>query len=134
MLRKLVRKAWRLTARAVNRLDETPEDAELHQIRKRAKRARCPAELGRGVFRRQADRFAKRLAELLDVLREIQDTVVAEERLRSMAVTHRELAGAPAFVAGTLACLERDARVVARDRWLHVWRSTRRKRLRRWLD
>ena len=128
VLRTVTRKAWRRTARAVDRLESSPPDAALHEIRKRAKRARYAAELGREVFGKPAMRLAERLADVQDELGALQDTVVAEERLRSL-----RLPSASAFVAGMLACSERAARAGARGRWWGAWKAARSKRLRRWL-
>ena len=128
VLRTVTRKAWRRTARAVDRLEATPPDAALHEIRKRAKRARYAAELGRELFGKPARRFAERLADVQDELGSLQDTVVAEDRLRSL-----QLPNASAFVAGMLVCEERAARAEARGRWRGSWKAARSKRLRRWL-
>ena len=129
-LRRLVRKAWRRTVRAVERLGDKPSDIELHEIRKRAKRARYACELAAGVFGKDASRFARGLEAVQDVLGDVQDTVVAEQRLRDGSV---RLAGSSAFSAGTLACLERTDRRRARKRWPKVWKTVRSKRRRRWL-
>ena len=129
-LRRLVRKAWRRTVRAVERLGDKPSDVELHEIRKRAKRARYASELASGVFGKEAARFARGLEALQDVLGEVQDTVVAEQRLREGSI---RLAGSSAFSAGTLACIERRERRRARKRWPEVWKTARSKRRRRWL-
>ena len=129
--RKLVRKTWRRTARAVSELDREPSDASLHEVRKRAKRARYAAELGRGVFGKPARRLAKRLETVQDALGELQDAVVAEEYLWSL--TTRGLSAPAAFVAGAIACEERGARGAARNRWRADWRSVNKRQLRRWL-
>jgi CHAD domain-containing protein len=133
VLRKLVRRAWLRTDRAVAKLDDDPEDAQLHEIRKRTKRARYAAELGQGVFGQPSERFAKRLARLQDVLGELQDTVVAQERLRSLARSDSGMTRASSFVAGVLAGIEQDAGANARRRWPRAWKSARSRRLRRWL-
>jgi CHAD domain-containing protein len=130
-VRTLVRKAWRRTDRAVGRLDDDPADEQLHEIRKRAKRARYAAELAAGVFGKDADRLARRLEEVQDVLGELQDTLFAENHLRSMG--RDRLVDGAAFTAGTLACLERETKRDARDGWPRVWKAARAKRLRRWL-
>jgi len=127
LLRRVIRKAWRRTARAVDRLDRSPPDAALHEIRKRAKRARYAAELGRDVFGKPAGRFAKRLTDVQDGLGELQDAVVAEERLRSLRLPNDST-----FVAGVLVCGERAARARARDRWPRLWKAAETKRYRRW--
>ena len=128
VLRTVTRKAWRRTARAVDRLDPEPPDVALHEIRKRAKRARYVAELGREVFGKPAMRLADRLADVQDGFGELQDTVVAEERLRSL-----HLPSGSAFVAGMLVCSERSARAEARVRWRRLWKAASAKRVRRWL-
>jgi CHAD domain-containing protein len=130
-LRTLVRKTWRRLAGAVERLDADPSDEDLHEIRKRAKRARYAAELSAGVLGKGADKFAGRLERLQDVLGELQDAVIAERRLRLLA--RDRLESGPAFAAGTLGCAEREARADARDGWRNVWKAARAKRLRRWL-
>ena len=53
-LRKLARKAYRRVARGVARLDGAPSDADLHEIRKRAKRARYAAELATDALHAEA--------------------------------------------------------------------------------
>jgi CHAD domain-containing protein len=132
-LRKLARKTWRRTARAVARLDGDPTDADLHEIRKRAKRARYAAELATGALHEKAGPLADRLADLQDVLGELQDAVVAEERLTTL-VRRGRLTGEAAFAAGRLACLEDEARSDARDRWPAAWKAARAKRLRNWFS
>jgi CHAD domain-containing protein len=130
-LRTFVRKAWRRTDRAVGRLDEDPTDDELHEIRKRAKRARYAAELAAGVFGRDADRFAKRLEEVQDILGELQDAVFAEGHLRSIG--RDRLEDGAAFTAGALVCMEQETKRKAREAWPRIWRTARAKGLRRWL-
>jgi CHAD domain-containing protein len=132
-VRKLVRKTWRRVGRAVARLDEDPSDGDLHEIRKRAKRARYAAELAAGALHEEAGSLAKRLADVQDVLGELQDAVVAKERL-NMLVRRGRLPGEAAFVAGKLACLADDARSDARDRWPAEWQAARAKRLRNWFS
>ena len=108
-LRKLARKAYRRVARGVARLDGAPSDADLHEIRKRAKRARYAAELATDALHAEAGPLAERLADLQDVLGELQDVVVAEDRLK-MLVRGGRITGEAAFTAGMLACLEDEAR------------------------
>ena len=129
VLRRVTRKAWRRTARAADRSGRSSPDPALHEVRKRAKRARYAAELGRDVFGKRATRLAERLTDVQDGLGEVQDTVVAEERLRAL-----QLPSDSAFVAGMLVCGERTARADARDRWPRLWKAARAKRLRRWFS
>ncbi len=132
LLRKLVRKAYRRVSREVARLERAPSDADLHEIRKRAKRARYAAELATDALHAEGGPLAERLADLQDVLGELQDVVVAEDRLKMLARRGR-IMGEAAFAAGMLACLEDEARSAARDRWPAAWKAARSKRLRRWL-
>jgi CHAD domain-containing protein len=131
-VRKLVHKSWRRLSRAVKRLDADPDDAALHEIRKRAKRARYAAELAAEALEEDAGGLAKQLADLQDVLGEIQDAVVAEERLGALARDER-ISERAAFAAGKLACTIGQARSGARDRWPADWEKAKAKRLRGWL-
>ena len=119
--RKLVRKTWRRTARAVRHLDRAPSNESLHEVRKRAKRARYAAELGRGLFGKPARRLAKRLEKVQDTLGELQDAVVAEEYLASLPA--RGVSASAAYVAGAIACEERGACASVRTRWRADWKA-----------
>jgi CHAD domain-containing protein len=132
-VRKLVRKSWRRLSRAVRQLGDDPNDAALHEIRKRAKRARYAAELATSALEYKAGPFADRLADLQDILGELQDSVVAGERLAALVRDDR-ITGGAAFAAGTLACGHDAARRDARRRWSALWEAARKKRLRRWLN
>ena len=81
------------------------------------------------MFGTRATRLAQRLTDVQDGLGEVQDTVVAEERLRAL-----RLPSDSAFVAGMLVCGERAARADARARWPGLWKAARAKRLRRWFS
>jgi CHAD domain-containing protein len=131
-LRKLAGKSWRRLARGVKRLSVDPTDAELHEIRKRAKRARYAAELAAGALHEDAEPLAHRLAALQDVLGELQDAVVADDRLTTL-VREDRLSAQAAFAAGKLACVVGEARWQARSGWPAAWKAARAKRLRTWL-
>ena len=133
-LRRLIRKSWRRVPRSVDRLEAEPDDPALHEVRKRAKRARYAAELasvgvGQGA---EADRLAGRLEDVQDVLGELQDAVVGDQRL-AMLVRDGRITGEAAFVAGKIACTMGQARSEARDAWPGAWKAASKKRLRRWL-
>ncbi len=131
-LRKVAGKSWQRLARGVKRLGADPADAELHEIRKRAKRARYAAELATGALHEDAEPLADRLADLQDVLGELQDAVVANDRLTTLIRDDR-LSAEAAFAAGKLACLIDQARSEVRGRWPAAWKAARAKRLRRWI-
>jgi CHAD domain-containing protein len=128
-VRKLALRSWRRVARAVEQLGSEPPDAALHEIRKRAKRARYAVELVTDALEVDARPFAERLADLQDVLGELQDAVVAEERLAAL-VRNDRIGTDAAFAAGELACAMSQAREDARYRWQATWKDARGKRLR----
>jgi CHAD domain-containing protein len=119
---------WRRLRSAVRRLGVTPTDPELHRIRILAKRARYAAEAVAPVAGAEAAAFAKAAAKLQTILGEHQDSVTAQDWLRSPRVTGRR-----AFVAGELIALERIAAAEARTAWPGVWTSLERKKLRDWM-
>jgi CHAD domain-containing protein len=123
----LVRADWQRLRKAVKELPETPEDADLHQVRILAKRARYAAEAAEPVAPKRATAFAEAAADLQTVLGDHQDTVSTRAWLRNAAQ------GTVAFVAGQLHTLERDDARAARELWNRKWKLLDRKSLRRWM-
>ncbi len=101
----------------VEGLPEPPGDADLHQVRIRAKRVRYAAEAVTPVFGKRAAKLARRAARLQDTLGELQDASVAYARLERMAATDPSLA----FAAGQLAGFELVRAEQARAGWRPVW-------------
>lgn len=130
-LEALVRPLWKKLRRSVDALDHDPPDAALHEVRIRAKRTRYAAEAVAPAIGRDARRFAKRIAEIQEVLGEHQDAVVAEQWLRAQLGSTSS--GPMLFVAGELAAIERSAARAARAQFPGVWKRARRARLRDWL-
>ena len=129
---KLAHKAWKRVRKQVEELGPDPQDAALHELRKRVKRARYAAELVDPLVHGDASDFAIKLADLQDVLGKLQDSVVADHWLRSRVaseVTSREV-----FAAGALHARELRQRAEARRRWRHAWDRGRRAKLRSWMD
>jgi CHAD domain-containing protein len=107
-------------------------DIAVHEARKAGKRLRYATEVARPAVGKDAKRFAKELKGFQDALGEHQDTVVAREALRHLAVeAHGD--GGNGFAFGVL--YGRDAARAARieeelpDLWAQAWR----RRNRRWL-
>jgi CHAD domain-containing protein len=98
--------------KAVDRLEDEPEDDALHAVRIKAKRARYAAELA-GL-----KRYIKRAKVLQDVLGELQDAVTAERRLRAFASASPE----QAIAAGRLVERERGRQARARADWPAAWK------------
>jgi len=123
----LVRKPLDRIDRAVDELDDEPPDVALHDIRKRAKRARYAAEAAAPVAGKPARRLASALADVQDILGDHQDAVVAGQWLRDAlaAASPRQT-----FVIGQLAALEQADANASRAAWRDAWKSASRKRVR----
>ncbi|MEU3185663.1 CYTH and CHAD domain-containing protein [Streptomyces sp. NPDC006923] len=113
----------RLAARVELALSLPPgrdRDLALHDARKAAKRVRYAAEAARPALGKPAKRFAKRTKAVQNVLGDHQDSVVARETLRTLAVK-AHAAGESAFTWGLLYGRE-EARGARRERELpEVW-------------
>ncbi|MFJ9110675.1 CHAD domain-containing protein [Streptomyces sp. NPDC102283] len=113
----------RLAARVGHAFGRPPgpeRDAALHEARKAAKRARYAGEAARPALGKPAKRFAKRVKAVQSVLGDHQDSVVARETLRALAI-QAHAAGETAFTWGLLYGQE-EAAAEARERELpDVW-------------
>ncbi len=127
----LVGRAWRKLRRTVADLGPEPADADLHQVRIKAKRCRYAAEAVVGVEGRPAKRFASAVAGLQDVLGRLQDAVVAAAWVRD-AIT-AETSVDQAVAMGELLGFAAVAAEEARRGWADAWKAARRKSLRSWL-
>ncbi|MEU5399097.1 CYTH and CHAD domain-containing protein [Streptomyces sp. NPDC005963] len=76
-------------------------DLALHEARKAAKRARYAGEAAKSALGKPAKRFAKRMKAVQTVLGDHQDSVVAREALRNLAI-QAHAAGESAFAWGLL--------------------------------
>ncbi len=131
LLKGFVRAAWDNLSDAVDRLGEEPPDDDLHDVRKRAKRARYAAEAVEPMFGKRARGLIRALTEVQDVLGEHQDGVIAAQWLREAATeVHDE---GTAFAAGQLVMQESEAARGGRRAWPPTWRDASRKKLRAWL-
>jgi CHAD domain-containing protein len=124
---KLLRRTWRSAHERVERLDGTPTNRQLHQVRIAAKRLRYAVEAFEPVAGRPARSFMKRLQRLTALLGDEHDAVVNQQRLRVLA-QQPELA----FVAGELTALEGNVVAAVRREWRAAWRKATAKRTRFW--
>jgi CHAD domain-containing protein len=136
VLPDLVQRNWRKLARDARSLGPDSPGEEYHQVRVRAKRARYAAEavapaLG-GERGSHAKRFAKRAADIQDVLGELQDTVVARETIEPVAGSHPS-DGPLNLAAGQMLERERHAGERARSQFPGVWKKLDRQKVRSWL-
>ena len=93
---------------------------------------RYASELVSPLAGKRADQLASRLADVQDVLGELQDADVAAEWLRRTSGTLSS--NGAAFVAGELCRLQAEERARARRAWRTEWRSARKKKLRAWMN
>jgi CHAD domain-containing protein len=106
--------------------------AALHRARKSARRARYAAEAASPVLGRPARRFAREMKKVQAVLGDHQDSVIARQAARDLAIG-AHLAGENAFTYGLLYECEshRAERRAAEAR--RVWERASRSRYRRWM-
>ncbi|MET7364689.1 CYTH and CHAD domain-containing protein [Streptomyces sp. NPDC005566] len=113
----------RLATRVGHALEQCPghdRDLAMHEARKAAKRVRYAGEAARPALGKPAKKFAKRIKAVQKVLGEHQDSVVARDALRALAVQAHG-AGESAFTWGLLYGQE-EAAAADRERELpEVW-------------
>ncbi len=108
-------------------------DVALHDARKAYKRARYAAEALAPDAGPSADRLAKRLRNLQDILGERQDCIVAAELLRDYGM-RAHLDGENAFSYGMLYARQTAAAARELDDLERARRRSRRRGVRAWLD
>ncbi|WP_024368271.1 CYTH and CHAD domain-containing protein [Arthrobacter sp. TB 26] len=96
-------------------------DAELHDVRKRAKRLRYAAEASAPIFGKPATVLARAAEEIQESLGDHHDSVVTRDLLRQLA---SDDAGANAFTYGRLHALEQQGGEDARERFFRTWRTS----------
>jgi CHAD domain-containing protein len=121
-LEQIARQEFARLARRVAKLGTQPDAAALHGLRIALKRARYTAELA-APRTKPGRRFLARAKALQDILGEHQDAVIAEQRLRSSAVTDAHTAAA--FVAGRLAERQLARRTRALEQLPRAWSRVR---------
>jgi CHAD domain-containing protein len=121
---RLARRRWKQLRRAVRRLPDTPSDADLHGVRKRAKHLRYALEAIEPVTGRNEERVVKAAARLQSHLGDQHDAVVAATWLRAAGTDATD--PHVAFVAGELATAFAIDAARGRTRWRRRWRRVRR--------
>ncbi|MGW2823776.1 CYTH and CHAD domain-containing protein [Streptomyces sp. NPDC001443] len=104
MAKAVLKEYARLAGRVAHALELSPgtdRDVALHQARKAAKKTRYATEPARGSLGKPARRFGKRVKAVQRLLGEHQDSVVAREALRNLALA-AHAAGESAFTWGLL--------------------------------
>jgi CHAD domain-containing protein len=98
----------------------TERDLALHDARKAAKRARYAGETAVPALGKKAGKFAKRVKKVQSLLGDHQDSVVAREALRALAV-QAHAAGESAFAWGLLYGQEQAAAADGERKLPRVW-------------
>ena len=136
VLKPLVAKTWKRTARLVAAARGTDDPAEhdllLHDVRKAAKRARYAGESLTDAFGKDAKRFAKQMASVQEVLGEHQDSVVIRGYLAGLAAA-AQAAGEPTFTYGRLHALEQARGLTTERDFDGVWEQAQDPAYRAWL-
>ncbi|MEU0159994.1 CYTH and CHAD domain-containing protein [Streptomyces sp. NPDC006261] len=123
-LPRAVLKDYKKLARRMDHALEHPpgpeRDAAMHEARKAAKRARYAGDAAKPALGKPAERFAKRVKAVQSLLGDHQDSVVARDALRTLAI-QSHAAGETTFTWGLLYGHE-EATAEARERELpEVW-------------
>jgi CHAD domain-containing protein len=120
---------WKRMSKGVKRMQEaedaTEQDHELHEVRKASKRLRYAAESAVPVLGDDATGLVSRAKEVQEVLGDHQDSVVARELLRQLAV-QTYLDGGNAFTFGRLHAAEEQRGETSRIAFLELWPSLKR--------
>ncbi|WP_020389044.1 CYTH and CHAD domain-containing protein [Kribbella catacumbae] len=115
---------WKRMSKAVKRMegaeDATTQDHELHEVRKASKRLRYAAESAVPVLADEATGLVSRAKEVQEVLGDHQDSVVARDLLRELAV-QVYLDGGNAFTFGRLHAAEEQRGEASRIAFLELW-------------
>jgi CHAD domain-containing protein len=131
----LVLGAWDRLERRADELDADSPVDDFHRTRIAVKRARYAAELAsrslEGKAAEGAARLGERLAELQDLLGDVQDAAVAEGLIRE-TLSARGAGARYAFEAGRLVERLRSRADESMRAFLDEWPEIRRKRWRKW--
>ncbi|MEE1753606.1 CYTH and CHAD domain-containing protein [Streptomyces sp. SP18CS02] len=122
------RLAGRIT-RALSLPAGKERDLALHEARKAAKRERYAAEAARPALGRPAKRLSKRIKAVQKVLGDHQDSVVAREELRNLAIQAHS-AGETSFTWGLLHGQEEALAAECERKLPHAWEKASRGRTR----
>jgi CHAD domain-containing protein len=136
VLPTLATAAWRRVRKGAQSLRPSDPDAEFHELRKRAKRARYIAELVAPIIgcrkNPSANRFIRLMTQVQDTLGEHQDAVVAVAEIERCLAENAD--NAPLVEAGGwLLETQREASCAAKTAFFKIWDKLDRKKSTRWL-
>jgi CHAD domain-containing protein len=120
-LRDLAKQEFTKLRIAIRQAGHAPNNAKIHQIRIKTKRARYAAELAEPTVGKPATRFINKARALQDGLGMHQDAIQAEAHVR--AFLKRSSSVRAAFVAGRMVERQRERRERARKNMQRLLRS-----------
>jgi CHAD domain-containing protein len=120
-LHDLAKQEFSKLRKAIRQAGQTPNNAEIHRIRIKTKRARYAAELAESTVGKPATRFINKACTVQDVLGLHQDAIQAEAYIR-IFLKHSTSARA-AFVAGRMVERQRLRREKAREKMQRLLNS-----------
>ena len=112
---------WQVLNKSVRGLDLNGPGATWHKARIKAKRARYTAEALAPVFGKRAERLARTLADVTDVLGSHQDASIAQEFLQANT---NDIDGITGFALGLLFEREYVYEMKDREAFLALWPTT----------
>jgi CHAD domain-containing protein len=122
-VRKAAKKLGRAEA-AASGLDGHELETALHEVRKKAKRARYAADTVKPVYGKKLRKWRKNVKAVQSTLGEHQDTVVGRDVLRHLAIAgHGE--GQNTFTFGMLYARDAETAEKLRERFAGEWRRLR---------
>ncbi len=119
-LAEIAGRAFTKLRKAAKELPRRPTDEELHAVRIDTKRARYAAELAAPDLGKKGVKFVDRAKVLQDVIGDHQDAVVAEDRLRELALRG---GGKTGLAAGRLVERQRQRKREARRAFPDAWQK-----------
>jgi CHAD domain-containing protein len=126
----LAAREFRRLRREIRDAGPEPDDATLHELRKRAKRMRYAAERARKAGDGSLRRVVEKAKSLQDILGANQDAVVSELELRDLV--GETTSPVRAVAIGRLIERERAERAAALRHWPAAWRELERAGRRAW--
>ena len=120
-LNDLAKSAFKKLRKAIQRIGSSPNNARLHEIRIKTKRARYAAQLAELTDGKAVTRFIKTAGAVQDVLGMHQDAIQAEAHVRAFLKQSTNVRAA--FVAGRMVERQRERREEARKNVLRLWKK-----------
>lgn len=118
-IHKLVRRPLRKLEREVRLHRDDPSDLDLADLRRRVKHARYASQLAEPVLSSASRHLTRALAQLQDVLGELDEALVTERWLRSPEASFDD--PSRSLVAGQLIAGQRLDAARARSAWISAW-------------